>query len=977
MPPDRADTPGPQGSQTSDPDRRRLADMAASRGEAVAAAGNRPIWLDDPGCLWFVERGALDIHMVSVHDGAAEAPFRHILRLEAGRLAFGARDTAELRLLARGLPDTVVRRVPAAELVAACASDAGGPDRILAGDADHWIAGILSTIAADIEVRPRADVALSEGAATVAAGVLTSAEGVVWIEGAAAHLFGTEEPEPGEVVPLTPKSWAETHDDAELSVLPSRALGAEALLTRALPGFHRLAFGAESFNHRLLLADQANLRMARSVWRRRDEDEARAQLFGLLAPPPPAASGGDALLAALRAVGRHEGIAIRTPAVRLGETPALADLLHASGVRARQVRLSPQERWWRGDSGAMLAFRRADGGPVALLPGTAVRYRLYDPQTATSSPVRRADAEALAPEAWVLYPPLPDDRPVGMKTLLAGAAGGTGADLVRTAGAQIAAAVLALAPAAGVGVLAGRVIPSGDGGALLQLALALVLLALAGALFHVLRGAALMRIEARFAARATAALWDRLLRLPTRFHRRYSSGEMTMMAMAFQTVRDRISGATGAALLSALFLVPSISLVFLYDAMLGRLTLGIGLAALAVTVAFGLAQTAPQRLRFQEERRLAGHLLQLVGSVRKLQAAGAEGSARASWARRYREQKLAEIRVGILNEHLQAFGAAVPLLAAAALFAVAHARGDTLGVGEFLVAYVASMIFYASIVALGAAVEAIASVAPAAEQARPILAATPDTGRRRGPPVVLAGGLRFESVSLRYDAAGPPVLDRVSLHADPGEFIAIVGGSGAGKSTLVRLALGLETPAGGAVYYDDRDLAHLDPVSVRRQVGAVLQDGGVRIGVVHDNIIGLDRALTMDDAWRAARQAVVDREIAGMPLQMYTSMGEQATAVSGGQSQRIRIAQALVRNPPILLLDEATNWLDRRSQAALMDGIRNSTATRIVIAHRISTIRHANRIYVLEAGKVVQVGRFEDLVDADGPFRDLARRQMT
>ena len=686
------------------------------------------------------------------------------------------------------------------------------------------------------------------------------------------------------MVPLTRDGWAVLDDGAEVEVLSSRALGAEKLLSRALPGFHCLAFGAEVLNRRMLLADQANLQVARSSWRRHDEDEARRRLFGLFGPSPPAASADRALIAALREVGRHEGIAIRAPDGPSDRPPALSDLLHASGVRARQVRLSPEDRWWRGDSGAMLAFRSEGGDPVALVPGAMGRYRLRDPGTGASTRVERAEAATLASEAHVLYRPLPGDRPVGARELLATAAGTAGSDLARVVGAGLAAGILALAPAAGIGVLVDSVIPSGDGGALLRLALLLVLLAIAAALAHVLRGMAVMRIEGRLAARATAALWDRLLRLRARFYREYSSGEMSMRALAFQTVRDRLSGATGAALLSVLFLVPSIALVFLYDAVLGWLSMGIGLAALAVTLAFGVAQMTAQQQRFREERLLAGHLSQLIDCVRKLQAAGAEGSARASWARRYREQKLAEIRIGILNEHLTAFGAAVPLLAAAVLFAAAYGREvGTLGVGDFLVAYVASMVFYASIVTLGAAFESIASVKPACEQILPILAASPETGCRPGPPVVLAGALRFESVSFRYGDTGPPVLDAVDIHARPGEFIAIVGESGAGKSTLVRLALGLETPTGGAVYYDDRDLAHLDPVSVRRQVGAVLQDGGVQIGTVFNNIVGQDRSLTEEDAWRAARQASVDREIAAMPMQMHTSMGERAAAVSGGQ----------------------------------------------------------------------------------------------
>ena len=977
MPPEHGGTLEEHGSGAADRRTGRLAAITGVRGERVVSAANRPVRLDEPERVWLVERGALDVFLVRVRDGTAEAPFHHVLRLETGRLAFGAAGTEELRVVAKGLPGTILRRMSAADLTRGTGAGADSVRRALAAHADHWIGGFVSALAAQVEPRPRPEVLLAEGVRSGVSGVVASAAGVVWVQGGAALLFGTEDPREGELVPLAPGGWATLHEPARITVRPSHALGSETLLSRALPGFHRLAFAAELFNRQLALVDQANLQVARSAWRRRDEDEARGRLYRLLVPAAPAASSGAALMAALRAIGRHERIAIREPAGLPGEPPALAAVLRASGVRARRVRLSPGERWWRGDSGAIVAFRRDGGAPVALLPGATGRYRRYDPQTGGTSPIRRSDAAELADHGYVLYARLPEGGPVGLGTLLATAAGRFGADLARVVAAGCMAAVLALAPAAGIGVLVDRVIPSSDHRALLQLAALLVLLAFAGALAHVLRGTAVMRIEARFAARAGAALWDRLLRLPIRFHREYSSGELSTRALAFQTVRDRLSGAAGAALLSALFLVPSICLVLVYDAVLGAVSLGIGIIALAVTVVLGAAQLAPGRRRFREERLLAGRMSQFIDCIRKLQAAGAEQSARAWWARRYRAQKLAEMRVGVLDEHLKAFSAAVPLLAAAALLAVSAARQDgALGVGAFVVVYVGSMIFYAAIIALGGAFEAVASVIPACEQILPVLAATPEDGGGQGPPVVLGGGLRFDSVSFRYGDAGPPVLDRVTWYAEPGEFVAIVGESGAGKSTLVRVALGLETPTGGAVYYDDRDLAHLDRASVRRQIGVVLQDGGSHVGTVLDNIIGLDQALNVDDAWRAARLAAVDRDIAAMPMQMHTGMGERAAVVSGGQSQRIRIAAALVRNPRIVFLDEATNWLDRTNQAAVMEGIRKSTATRIVIAHRMSTIRAAHRIYVLEAGRVVQVGRFDELAGTDGPFRDLVRRQM-
>ena len=216
----------------------------------------------------------------------------------------------------------------------------------------------------------------------------------------------------------------------------------------------------------------------------------------------------------------------------------------------------------------------------------------------------------------------------------------------------------------------------------------------------------------------------------------------------------------------------------------------------------------------------------------------------------------------------------------------------------------------------------------------------------------------------------------VSLHARPGEFIALVGQSGSGKSTLLRLALGLESPLSGAVYYDGHDLERINRRAIRNGVGMVVQDAFLRPQTVLDNIIGTGGDFTTEEAWHAARLASVDEDIQAMPMGMYTITAEGSAAFSGGQVQRIMLAAALVRKPSVLLLDEATNWLDNESQARVMDEIEKLSVTRIVSAHRLSTIRRADRIYVLQAGQVVQQGSFNDLLAEDGAFRDMALRQL-
>ena len=967
-----------------------LGELAVSAGELRSAAANRPVHLGDPGVVWYVEHGALDISVAEYADGEVRSSFKHVLRIEPGRLAFGVDGQATasgLELVAKGLPETRLRRISIRLLADEIANKAGGTglrDEVVA-EVDAWIGDFSAAVAREIDPRPRPALRLVPGQApgAMTTGVLFAERGVAWLsgEGLEADFLQMEEARAGGpgLMPVTRDAWVHLRRTAGVACVSSRSLDIETLLGQALPEFHRLALGTEALNRRLLLVDDANLQVARVFQRRRDELAARQGLTDLVAPRRKRPAPGDhALEAALEAIGRHEGISIRVPAVAPGREPSLPEILAASGVRARRVRLAAEDRWWLGDSGAILAFRREDGRPLALLPGASGKYRLLDPISGGS---KRADAETageLLEEAWFLYRTLPNEGPVGMKELFDVAGGNLAADLVRLAVAGIGAGVLALVPAVAVNLLIGSVIPSGELGALVRFTAVLAGVAFVAALAHMFRGTALMRLEGRVAARITAAVWDRLLRPKPGFFRGFTAGDLAVRAMAFQNLRDRVSGAVADALLSTLFLLPMFGLVFWYDAALGWLTLGFGLATLAVTSVLVVLLVEPQRRHFAQARRLAGDLFQFLNGITKLRATGAEGSAFAAWANRYREQKRAEIRIAVLSEHVAAFSAAVPALGSAALFAVALRQGQgSLAPADFLAVYTASMVFYMAVVTLGQSLTSATSVIPGCEQVYPILEAETDAvPRGGGARATLEGEITFHRVSFRYTEDGPAVLDDISLHARPGEFVAVVGESGSGKSTLFRIALGLEEPSSGAVYYDGKDLAHLDRDTVRRQVGVVTQDDNLVGGNVLNNIVGVGPELSVDDAWRAARQAGVDRDIAAMPMEMYTSVGERGSTFSGGQNQRIRIAAALVHNPRILFLDEPTSWLDTRSQAETMEGIEKSVGTRIVIAHRLSTIRNADRIYVLRAGRVVQAGAFDELMEKDGPFRDLARRQM-
>ena len=964
----------------SEPD--RIAELAVSLGDPPGG-GDTLFRLGDKDVAWFVERGRVDVFLVEYRDGAVVSSFKHLLRAGPGRLVFGVGEADGREILtavAKVLPGTALRRVRPDALLQR------GAGNEVAEQIDAWIAAFSVAVARDVELCPRPEKLLGRGEEVEAGSgcVLAANRGLVWATAVGAEtveFIGADHALPaGEVaIPLTLESWIRLDAPARLTGRSSRDLHSANRLLPALAEFHRLALDAERFNRRLALVDEANLQVSRVRHRRQEAVSARRELFAVLAGGLPAAETGEALRTALKSIGTHEGIDLRFTGDRGASdtvVSSLQDILHASGVRCRQVRLADDDRWWRGDSGALLAFRRADGHPVALLPGRWGRYRLVDTGSGRSARVTRGRAAALAAEAWCFYRPLPPDQPAGAADLLRLAGRNLLPDVLRLLSAGLAAGLALLTPAVAAGLLADVVIPAGAGGVLAQVTVALVVLAAATALLQMRQGAALMRIEGRVAARLGAATWDRLLGLSRRFFERFTPGDLVVRVAVFQALREQIAGTAAAALQSVVFLLPAFVLIFLYNVRLGLWSFGLGLLALAAAVILALRQIGPHRRFNRMRRRISGDLFQFINGIGKLRALGAEDSAFARWARSYRRQQRARIRISRLSEHLVAFSTAVPAIGGATLFgAVLWGGPASVKVGDFLAVYAAAMIFYSAIIGLGQSSEALAGIFPAAEQAGPILEALPQAPAAGGTRIELRGGIRFDHVSFSYAKGGRPVLDGVSWHARPGEFIAIVGETGSGKSTLLRLALGLEEPSAGTVYLDGRNLAHLDRQAVRRQFGVVVQDGILQQGNVLDNIIGVSNELTIDDAWQAARLADVDRDIRAMPMGMFTVVGGGGT-FSGGQAQRIRIASALVGNPRILLLDEATSWLDPRSQAKVMESLHGLAVTRIVIAHRLSTIRHANRIYVLSAGRIIQHGGFDELFEQEGVFREMMRRQM-
>ncbi|HYF73576.1 MAG TPA: ATP-binding cassette domain-containing protein, partial [Nocardioides sp.] len=327
-----------------------------------------------------------------------------------------------------------------------------------------------------------------------------------------------------------------------------------------------------------------------------------------------------------------------------------------------------------------------------------------------------------------------------------------------------------------------------------------------------------------------------------------------------------------------------------------------------------------------------------------------------------------------IQNRFSGFASSFALLSYAVVFVVAGAVEEPSSTTFFVFSVAYAQAMAALLVVVVTSVNAV-PVVPLLEGLKPILEAVPEVSGALADPGELSGRVEVSGVTFSYLPDGAPVLDDVSLSVEPGEFVAIVGPSGSGKSTLVRLMLGFESPDSGAVLYDQQELAGLDVSAVRRQCGVVLQDSQLFAGDILSNIVG-SGVYTSDDAWAAIEMVGLDEEVAAMPMGMFTVLSDGAGTLSGGQRQRIALARALVSRPRIVFLDEATSALDNLTQAQVMNSMRRMQATRIVVAHRLSTIRHADRIVVMQAGRVVETGTYDELIAADGVFKQLAERQL-
>lgn len=645
-------------------------------------------------------------------------------------------------------------------------------------------------------------------------------------------------------------------------------------------------------------------------------------------------------------------------------------LLRPSGIMRRTVKLS--EGWYRDAVGAMLGSKK-DGSIIALIPGGAGGYTCKDYATGKTVRINRKNADEISEDAICFYPPFPL-RKLRIADLLSYCFRQLRArDYALMLLATLLITLLGLVTPAVSRYLYGPVLQLGSAALLAGAVLTLLCVTLASSLLSVIRGILSAAVSTKMELAVESAVMMRVLSLPVDFFKQYSAGELSSRVSAVGKLCGMMLNAVFSTGLTAVFSLVYIAQVFAYAPALAVPAILVTLLTAAVSLATALTQMRISEKQMTEAGKENGMVYALLGGVAKIKNAGAEKRAFARWSRQYTNSARYLYQPPMFLRLSSTITLAISLLGTIAIYYAAIR--SSLAMADYMAFSSAYGMVSGAFTALTGIVLTVSQIRPVLKLVQPILEAEPEVDLNRQVVTRLRGGIELNNVSFRYSDTMPYVLDDLSLKIRPGQYVAIVGKTGCGKSTLMRILLGFEKPQKGAVYYDGRDIATMDLKSLRRKIGVVMQSGSLFQGDIYSNITISAPQLTLDEAWEAAEMAGMAEDIRQMPMGMHTLISEGQGGISGGQRQRLMIARAIAPKPRILMFDEATSALDNITQRTVSESLDKLKCTRIVIAHRLSTIRHCDRIIVLDKGKIVEDGTYEELLELNGFFSELVKRQ--
>ena len=646
-------------------------------------------------------------------------------------------------------------------------------------------------------------------------------------------------------------------------------------------------------------------------------------------------------------------------------------VLRPTGLMTREVDL--EENWQSDAYGPMLGAMKETGTAVALLPGHFYGYVYKDPATGKKIRVTKRTAKLFEKEALCFYQPLPM-KPLGIPDLLLYLWKCISeSDIILILLASLAVVLIGFIGPKILSLLTGSVLQSGNVQLMIGMGVFMLASSFSGLLIGLVKTLLMERINTKTSMSVESSVMMRILSLPVSFFRDYSSGELANRASSINSLCSMMINSVLSVGISSLMSLLYITQIFKYAPALVVPSIIIIILTVMISVISSFMQIGISRKRMELGAKETGMSYAVLNGVQKIRLSGSEKRVFARWGNLYAQGAKLDYDPPLFLKLNSVLTTAISLIGTIVLYYLAIvtnvSQSDYIA---FNAAYGNVMGAFTSLAGIAISV---ASIRPVLELAEPILKAEPEVSEEKMPVDRLVGRIEVSHVTFRYNEKSPYVLEDLNLSIKAGEYVAIVGRTGCGKSTLIRLLLGFEKPETGAVYYDSHDLQAVDPRSLRKHIGVVIQNGQLFQGDIFSNITISAPQLTLDEAWEAAEIAGIANDIREMPMGMNTVISEGQGGISGGQKQRLMIARAIAPKPKILIFDEATSALDNKTQKQVSDALDKLNCTRIIIAHRLSTIRNCDRILVMDDGAIIEEGTYDELIEKKGYFAELVERQ--
>lgn len=657
-----------------------------------------------------------------------------------------------------------------------------------------------------------------------------------------------------------------------------------------------------------------------------------------------------------------------------GRRYTIQDIARISHFVTREIVL--EEDWYKRDAGPLLVFDKKSKKPIACIPAGAEHYLAYGAGMDKPVMVDQEFAQNLAPKGMIFCQPFPNKPMKAKDLLLFGLRHVYKSDIARMLLLALLGTLIGLLLPWLNEQLYDKFIPMGDRSGLLGICGVVLACTIGNVSFTIVKNLATFRSTSAMKYAVQTATYDRLFNLPESFLSKYDSSDLAIRAIGISTIFTTISQVSVKALLTAVFSLAYLWRMYKYSKKLSNMALIILVVIMGYIIWLGFRQMKQEKEKLEADTKAQTIIHQMISGISKIRIAGVENRALYEYLKPYVESRKVNIKKEQLTVQVNTIVEAAPVVLSMVFYYLMIRKNLNLSVGAFMGFTTALGSFSNAMLEIVTSFLQVNDVKPVYDCCKPILQTLAEYDEDAGLPGNLTGDIELNNVTFAYNEESGNVISHLSLHVKAGEYIGIVGSSGSGKSTLLKLLLGFEKPQIGKIYYDGKDIDSMDKRELRKKFGVVLQDGGLIPGSIQENITITAPGTTVKRVNEVIREVGLDEDIKAMPMGIHTVLSENSGTISGGQKQRILIARAIVGKPKILFFDEATSALDNVTQAMVCESLEKLSATRIVIAHRLSTVIRCDRILVMEQGELVEEGTYEELMAKKGRFYELAIRQI-